>query len=497
VSLIVTGLLTWVGTSLSATGSFQNERNVEYGATAAVNLAVQNTRYTFDSGSPQLFLNNPAPEQCASYPIPNQTSTVHVYCTLVWQPYSSNTRVFTYSACISNTPNDRSPADCAAKPVLQARFAFYDYASGGASISQSPPQCQPINPNNGSCGENMTELSWQWSPLVPAVSSISPATGPISGGTTVTIQGTGFTGGESVNFVQTDPSTGTYNPSVPATIVANPAPGCALPTCIQVTSPVVTSGTTYYVTVTTPGGTSQTTTSDYNPSVPTFTYNPVQPTVTGLVGTTSGTITGGDTVTIQGTGFWNAANNPQIPAQVSFCPTVGGSCTFGSVITVTPPPNGSTTSTMTALTPAVSASGTYYVQVESYNLSSPLTANAEFTYTVHVPIVISLSTQPASSPASGGAGTTLTITGANFLTGSTVGFCPTAQYNSGTSLCSVGLTAATVVPPVAPTQISVTVPTMTDGTYYPIVTLPSGYLTSPFNASQAYNQPADTFTYTG
>ena len=436
-----------------------------------------------------------------SYLVPNEspTLTIDVYCTMVWQPYSSNTRVFTYSACVSNTLNDRNPADCAAKPMLQARFAFYDYTSGGAAISNSPPQCQPINPGNGSCGENMTELSWLWNPLVPAVSSIAPTNGPITGGTTVTIRGTGFTGGGSVNFLQTNPSTGSYNPLVPATIVANPPPGCALPTCIQATSPIVTAGTTYFVTVKSPGGTSQTTTSDYDPSPPpTFTYNPAPPNVTGLVGTTSGTITGGDTVTIQGTGFWSAVNNPQIPTQVFFCPTGGGSCTAGSVVSVTLPATGSTLSTMTALTPAVSTAGTYYVQVESYNLYSALpNPNAIFTYNVHVPIVISLSTQPASSPASGGAGTTLTITGANFLAGSTVGFCPTAQYNSGSSTCSASLIAATIVPPVTPTQITVTVPTMTDGTYYPIVTLPAGYLTSPFNASQAYNQPADTFTYTG
>ena len=69
VSLIVTGMLTWVGASLHATGSFQNERDVEYAATDAVNLAIQNTRYTFDYGttnpnvSPATpMLNNPTPE---------------------------------------------------------------------------------------------------------------------------------------------------------------------------------------------------------------------------------------------------------------------------------------------------------------------------------------------------------------------------------------------------------------------------------------------------
>ena len=51
VSLITTALLTWVGGSLHATGNFTDERNVEYAATNAVNLAIQNTRYVFDYGT--------------------------------------------------------------------------------------------------------------------------------------------------------------------------------------------------------------------------------------------------------------------------------------------------------------------------------------------------------------------------------------------------------------------------------------------------------------
>ena len=64
VSLVITALLNWVGISLAASGNFQTERNVEYGVTAAVSLAVQNTRYSFDAGSPTPFLNNPTPELC-------------------------------------------------------------------------------------------------------------------------------------------------------------------------------------------------------------------------------------------------------------------------------------------------------------------------------------------------------------------------------------------------------------------------------------------------
>ena len=482
VSLVITAILTWAGTSLTATGNFQTERNTEYGATAAVNLAVQTTRTTFDTGSPTPFLNNPTPELCATYGTPS----FHVYCTMVWQPYSSNTRVFTYSACLSGTSGDASPTACAATPLLQARFAFYDYPSAGASISSTPQQCQPVS-TGGACGQNVIQISWQWNPIVPAVTSISPAAGPITGGNTVTIRGTSFTGGESVNFVQQNPATGAYNPPVPATIVANPAPGCALPTCIQVTSPVVTSGTAYYVEVTTPGGTTPAS------STSTFTYAPITPTVTSNAGTTAGTVTGGDTVTVQGTGFWSTTNLPQFPAQIFFCLVSTGACTQGSVLSVTSPGTGSTVDTMTALTPAVSVGGPYYIRVESYNLLSLPNSNVEFTYNVHVPLVISL------SALSGGTGSALTITGANFLSGSTVGFCPTGSYNN--NACNQGsLVGATIASPISATQVTISVPSVPAGTYYPIVTLPSNSLTQGLTtqqlSSQAYSQPADTFSHT-
>ena len=361
----------------------------------------------------------------------------------------------------------------------------------------------------------MTQISWQWSPVVPAITSLSPSTGPVTGGTTVTIRGTGFTTGETVDLtpqLSQPPSGSTYNPPVAATIVASPPPSCALPTCLEVTTPSVTGGTAYYVTVTTPGGTSQTAASDSNPFVPIFTYSPVAPTVSGLVGTNAGSITGNTTVTIQGTGFWNAPNN-QFPAQVFFCPTggpapvsssecsggisgcvVGGVPSQNCVVSITAPAAGSTLDTMTALTPQVSSTGSYYVQVEVYNVystqtnASPNTSNV-FTYSVQAPLIVSL------SPSSGVAATPLTISGANFLTGSTVGFCPVASYSFTTFSCTVAQTAGTVVPPITATQITVSVPTLTVGTsYFPIVTLPSAYNSTP--PSQPYNLPADIFTYT-
>ena len=149
---------------------------------------------------------------------------------------------------------------------------------------------------------------------------------------------------------------------------------------------------------------------------------------------------------------------------------------------------------MTALTPPVTAAGTYYVQVEVFNSYSTQTNTTLpsnlFTYTVQAPLIISL------SPQTGATGSSIIITGANFLTGSTVGFCPVASYNFNTFACSVTATPGTVAtsPAITATQMTVSVPTMAAGNYYPIVTLPSQYSGTP--ASQPYNLPADIFTHT-
>jgi hypothetical protein len=93
----------------------------------------------------------------------------------------------------------------------------------------------------------------------PTVTSISPTSGPSSGGTLVTITGTGFTGATGVTF-------GT----VAATNVI-----VASPTTITAMSPAGTG--VVNVTVTTPGGTSPITAADQ------FTYTAVAPTVVSLV----------------------------------------------------------------------------------------------------------------------------------------------------------------------------------------------------------------------
>ena len=120
---------------------------------------------------------------------------------------------------------------------------------------------------------------------LPAVTGVSPSSGPIVGGNPVTITGTGFTGASAVSFDSVPATSFTVNSdtSITATVPAGVAGAFPLVGVID------------DVTVTTPGGTSATSTADQ------YTYEPV-PAVTG-VSPSSGPIVGGNTVTVTGADF--------------------------------------------------------------------------------------------------------------------------------------------------------------------------------------------------
>jgi len=115
-----------------------------------------------------------------------------------------------------------------------------------------------------------------------SVTGLFPARGPATGGTTVTITGSGFTGASSVSFGGT---------SVVPTVDSD--------TQISVSSPQGTG--VVNVTVVAPGGTSAVTPA----SQFTYTAPPAAPTVTGI-DPAKGPDTGGTSVTISGTGFTGA-----------------------------------------------------------------------------------------------------------------------------------------------------------------------------------------------
>ena len=207
---------------------------------------------------------------------------------------------------------------------------------------------------------------------------------------------------------------------------------------------------------------------------------------TETAGLPSGSITGGSFITITGSGFWNATN---FAAQVWFIQ--GANQVEANNVDVV------SNTIMTASSPSVTATGNWYVQVVT--LAGPsVNITDYFTYSVQVPIIVGL------SPTTGGPTTQISITGDNFLSGS--GTCTTGNASSQTCVAFyLDTNGAAAGNPIyvpfsvnSPTSITVSIASNGSGltagnSYFPVVSLASSY---GVPASQPYNEPSDTFTYT-
>lgn len=244
-------------------------------------------------------------------------------------------------------------------------------------------------------------------PDVPAVTGLSPAAGPSTGGTTVTITGTGFPSATAVKFG-----------GAAASFTITDA------THIRATAPAGTVGTVD-VTVATSAGTSPVVGSDQ------FAYTtPPAPTV-AAVAPTSGPTAGGRTVTITGTHLTGAT-------AVHFGTAAGTSV---HVLSAT---------SLTVHTPQHTA-GAVDVTVSTPGGTSVTSTADRYRYLAR-PSVTSLS--PHSGTRAGG--TTLTIVGSGFVSGATVRFGTTA----GTHVKVVSSTKITVrTPQHAAGRVHVTVRT--------------------------------------
>jgi hypothetical protein len=237
----------------------------------------------------------------------------------------------------------------------------------------------------------------------PAVTVVSPGSGPTSGGTSVTISGTGFLTATAVTFGSTAATAFTVSSS----------------TQITATSPAGTG--TADITVTTPFGTSTSTTADH------YTY--VTPPAVTSVAPSSGPTVGGTTVTITGSGFDDAT-------AVRF----GGVLASGVVVV--------SDTQITATSP--SGTGTTDVEVTTPTGTSPTSSLDHFAY-VTAAVVAGVS--PSSGTTSGG--TFVTITGTGFTGATAVAFGSTAATGF-TVVSSIQITATS---PAGTGTVDVTVTT--------------------------------------
>ena len=256
---------------------------------------------------------------------------------------------------------------------------------------------------------------------VPAtVTSVSPNTGTTAGGTSVTITGTNFATGATVTFGS--------NAATNVVVVSG--------TQITATTPAGTAGAVT-VTVTNPGVAGGSLASG-------FTYV-VIPTVTS-VSPNTGTTAGGTSVTITGTNFAAGATV-----------TIGSNAATNVVVV--------SGTQITATTPAGSI-GAVTVTVTVNGQAGSLASG--FTY-VAPPTVTSVSPNVGTTAG----GTSVTITGTNFVTGATVTFGSNAATNV-TIVSSTQITAATPAGAAGAVTVTVTNPgslvgSLTNGYTYVVV----------------------------
>ncbi|MEV6317058.1 IPT/TIG domain-containing protein [Streptomyces sp. NPDC051776] len=292
--------------------------------------------------------------------------------------------------------------------ATQVRFGA---TPAGSFTVNSDTRITAVSPaGSGTVGVTVTTpggISSQFVPYTyvavaaPVLNSLNPSSGPPTGGTTVTLTGTGLSGATAVTFGTT----------------AAPSFTVVSPTRITAVSPAGSG--TVGVTVTTPGGVS----AQFVP----YTYVAVATPVLNSLNPSSGPPTGGTTVTLTGTGLSGAT-------AVTFGTTAAPSFTVVSPtqITATAPP-GTGTVQVTATTPGGTSNGLSYTYVAAPGLTT---------------------IAPAQGPATGN--TTVTLTGSGF-TGAT-------QVNFGavpaTSFTVISDTQITAVAPAAcPGAAAVTVTT--------------------------------------
>ena len=213
----------------------------------------------------------------------------------------------------------------------------------------------------------------------PAVTSLSPASGSMTGGTSVTIVGTNFNEATAVNFGTTAATSFTI-------VNAN-----------QIIAISPSGSNIVDITVVTAGGTSAAIPAD------SYTYVYIAPPIVSILSLAKGPAAGGTLITITGTNLSNATG-------VKFGSTKAASFTVVSATKIT------------AVTPA--GSGSINVTVTNAGGTSTISAANLFTY-VPAPIVTGIA--PSSGSIVGG--TLVTLTGTYFTGATAVKFGSTAAQS--------------------------------------------------------------------
>ncbi|MFZ0251530.1 MAG: IPT/TIG domain-containing protein [Acidimicrobiales bacterium] len=483
-TVTVTSPATFGSTTVEPNGS------IKYTPTSASTTSITTDTFQYTVNDTDSQTSNPATVTVTIYPVPGITGinptagplTAGNTVTITGTGFNTATAVDFGSVSVPFTVNSNTSITATAPA-----------APGNVPGSQDITVTTSGGPSSASSADVYT-----WDP-VPTLTSLSPVQGVAGGGTTITVNGTGFT---SAGAGATTVSVG----GTPATnVTVNSG------TQLTATVPASASAGVVDVTVSTPGGTTAISSADH------FTYFFTPPLVSSI-SPNQGSPAGGQSVTITGTGFTGATgvsfgstaassftvnSNTQITAVAP--PGAGGSKVD---VTVTGPSGTSTTSSadqftygpqVTSVSPGTGAviggtavtinggglfdatsvqfgsspasftilsstqlsviapagTGTVNVTVTTPEGTSPITATDTFTYTYPTPSVSAVS--PSSGPVGGNQSVTISGHG---LTGATA--------------VSFGGSAGTGVVVNSDTSLTVTTPAHAAGTVDVTVTTPGG-----------------------
>ena len=429
----VSGATVNFGTNLAITPSSVTSTQIvatipaaDIATAGTVNVTVTNPAGGGTSNAQTFTINNPAPAVTSLSPSSATAGGAAFSLTVNGTGFVS-TSVVKFNGAAKTTT-------LASATQLTAAITAADIATAGtATVIVTNPA-----PGGGTSGN----LSFTINPASgPALTSIAPATSMVGGTAfTLTVTGSGFVSGATVNF-------GSNAAITPSSVTS---------TQIVATIPAadIATASTVNVTVTNPGG-------GGTSNAQTFTINNPAPTVTSLSPSSATAGGAGFSLAVNGTGF--------VPTSVVKFNGVAKTTTLVNATQLT-----------AAITAAdIATAGTATVTVTNPAPGGGTSANLPFTISAAAgPALTSIA--PISAMA-GGAAFTLTLTGTGFVAGATVNF---------------GTSPAITPSSVTSTQIVATIPAAditTAGTVNVTVTNPAGGGTS--NAQTfTINNPAPTET---
>jgi len=217
-----------------------------------------------------------------------------------------------------------------------------------------------VTTSGGTSAANIgDDFTYTTSGIIPTVSAVSPESGPTTGGTAITITGTGFATGASV---KAETPAQPQNPAIAATDVQ-----VISSTEITAVTGGGAFGGTYSLFVTTSGGVSADNSGDH------FTYTVAPPTVS-KVSPNTGPTSGGTAITITGTSF-NPGYRGSVEVVIGQGQGPGNSAIPATNVKVV------SSTEITATTGGPALPGTFSLYVTTPNGTSTGNTGDDFTYT--------------------------------------------------------------------------------------------------------------------